>query len=218
MAHSCCHKLVVSWRAAPASHTICLPDVPAAGCPLPLQVLVTCTRNQAVDAVVDKLTRVEGSLLVFGREERLGTRARRFLLKERVAQHPHVLAWLSWIEELQELMQLVEQAPAEGDDEDAAAVLDEALRLVRLPSYCLCAAQPAVAQPICSQIVWLRCRAAHDPAGFLRPALTGMVCCCCCVHPAGLQRTRGRAGISAQAGCQAGAGEPCCSWCQYSCT
>ena len=103
----------------------------AAACPL--QVLVTCTRNQAVDAVVDKLARVDGSLLVFGREERLGSRAKLFLLKERVARHPHVLAWLGWIEELQELTELVEQAPAEGDDDVAAAVLEEALSLVRLP-------------------------------------------------------------------------------------
>lgn len=67
------------------------------------QVVVTATRNQAIDAVVQKLSRVEGSLLVFGRKERLGPNAERFLLEERVARHPHVAAWLEHVRQLQEL-------------------------------------------------------------------------------------------------------------------
>jgi hypothetical protein len=67
------------------------------------QVLVTCSRNQAVDAVVGKLARVEGSLLVFGREERLGDTAKRFTLEARLARHPNVRAWLECVERLQGL-------------------------------------------------------------------------------------------------------------------
>jgi len=67
------------------------------------QVLVTATRNQAIDAVVVKLSRVEGSLLVFGREERLGPHAQQYQLKERVKRHPHVAAWLDHVQRLQAL-------------------------------------------------------------------------------------------------------------------
>lgn len=63
-------------------------------CTRSAQVLVTCARNQAVDAVVGKLARVEGSLLVFGREEQLGVTAKRFTLKARLARHPNALHWL----------------------------------------------------------------------------------------------------------------------------
>lgn len=66
-------------------------------------MLVTATRNQAIDAVVGKLSQVEGSILVFGREERLGTHARRYQLKERVNRHPDVVAWQDRIKQLQEM-------------------------------------------------------------------------------------------------------------------
>ncbi|KAL4439787.1 hypothetical protein ABPG75_002788 [Micractinium tetrahymenae] len=68
------------------------------------QVLVTATRNQAIDAVVSKLSCVEGSVLVFGREERLGPHAQRYLLKERIKRHPDVAAWLGWAQQLQALL------------------------------------------------------------------------------------------------------------------
>ncbi|EFN53165.1 expressed protein [Chlorella variabilis] len=67
------------------------------------QVLVTCSRNQAVDAVVGKLAGVEGSLLVFGREERLGDKAKQYTLTARLARHPTVAAWLDLMRQLQEL-------------------------------------------------------------------------------------------------------------------
>lgn len=76
-------------------------DAPWGAC-LP-QVLVTCSRNQAVDAVVGKLAGVEGSLLVFGREERLGDKAKQYTLTARLARHPTVAAWLDLMRQLQEL-------------------------------------------------------------------------------------------------------------------
>lgn len=66
-------------------------------------MLVTATRNQAIDAVVRKLECVEGSLLVFWRKERLGEHARRYPLEERLNRHPYVSAWLERARELQEL-------------------------------------------------------------------------------------------------------------------
>jgi hypothetical protein len=66
-------------------------------------VLVTCSRNQAVDAVVGKLALVEGELLVFGREERLGETAKRFTLDARISRDPTVAACLDNIQMLQAL-------------------------------------------------------------------------------------------------------------------
>ncbi|KAL4859072.1 DNA-binding protein SMUBP-2 [Chlorella vulgaris] len=65
------------------------------------KVLVTCSRNQAVDAVVGKLALVEGELLVFGREERLGETAKRFTLDARISRDPTVAACLDNIQMLQ---------------------------------------------------------------------------------------------------------------------
>ena len=60
--------IAVPWFALDSS--VCASHEPRA-CPnlppppaCPLQVLVTATRNQAIDAVVSKLARVEGSILV----------------------------------------------------------------------------------------------------------------------------------------------------------
>lgn len=100
--------------------------LPALMCPAThAQVLVTCSRNQAVDAVVGKLARVEGSLLVFGREERLGDTAKRFRLEARLARHPNVRAWLECVERLQGLqkrLQNGELAPGEAAAEAAAGL------------------------------------------------------------------------------------------------
>ena len=87
---------------------------------------MTATRNQAVDAVVGKLARVEGQLLVFGREERLGRQARRYQLAERVKRHPYVAAWLARLEELQALREGGAPRPA-----SVAAVLRAAVAQVR---------------------------------------------------------------------------------------
>lgn len=89
------------------------------------QVLVTATRNQAIDAVVQKLSRVDGSLLVFGREDRLGPHARRYTLEERVKRHPHALAWLDRVEQLQALREGAAPDPA-----SVAAVLRASLAQV----------------------------------------------------------------------------------------
>lgn len=91
------------------------------------QVVVTATRNQAIDAVVSKLSRVEGEMLVFGREERLGDNARRYLLKERVKRHPHVAAWLDAAQQLQALR----GGGGKVKDARVAAVLSAALAQVR---------------------------------------------------------------------------------------
>ncbi len=64
---------------------------------------MTATRNQAIDAVVSKLSLVEGSILVFGREERLGPHAKRYQLEERVKRHPDVAAWEKHAARLEEL-------------------------------------------------------------------------------------------------------------------
>lgn len=66
-------------------------------------MLVTCSRNQAVDAVVGKLALVEGELLVFGREERLGETAKRFTLDARISRDPTVAACVDNIQMLQAL-------------------------------------------------------------------------------------------------------------------
>ncbi len=57
-----------------------------------MQALVTCTRNQAVEAVVDKISKVDGSILVFGHDKRLGERAKRYTLEARVARDPNVVS------------------------------------------------------------------------------------------------------------------------------
>lgn len=57
----------------------------------PPQVLVTCSSNQAVDSVVDKLARLPGGILVFGNAKRLGKRAAQYTVDERVKAHPAVV-------------------------------------------------------------------------------------------------------------------------------
>lgn len=52
---------------------------------------MTCTRNQAVDSVVDKVARLEGGILVFGNAKRLGERAAQYTLEARVEAHPAVV-------------------------------------------------------------------------------------------------------------------------------
>ncbi|PRW58176.1 DNA helicase [Chlorella sorokiniana] len=64
------------------------------------QVLVTCTRNQAVDSVVDKVARLEGGILVFGNAKRLGERAAQHTLEARVEAHPAVVVWRAGLDEL----------------------------------------------------------------------------------------------------------------------
>lgn len=59
--------------------------------PFPVQALVTCTRNSAVDSVVDKVARLEGGILVFGNVQRLGERAAQHTLEARVEGHPAVV-------------------------------------------------------------------------------------------------------------------------------
>ncbi|KAL4451648.1 hypothetical protein ABPG75_007310 [Micractinium tetrahymenae] len=57
------------------------------------QVLVTCTRNQAVDSVVDKVSLLDGGILVFGNPKRLGPRAAQHTIDARVEGHAAVVAW-----------------------------------------------------------------------------------------------------------------------------
>eukprot|EP00887_Chlorella_sp_A99_P000604 scaffold5.g604.t1 len=69
------------------------------------QVLVTCTRNQAVDAVVEKVALLEGGVLVFGNPARLGECAARHTIDGRVEHLPMVVeeltVWRGKIKDLQ---------------------------------------------------------------------------------------------------------------------
>jgi superfamily I DNA/RNA helicase len=60
------------------------------------QCLVTCTRNQAIDAVVNKVASF--GVLVFGRDDRLGSQSRQFTLKARVDNASEVLYWESHVQ------------------------------------------------------------------------------------------------------------------------
>lgn len=72
----------------PAGHLILL--FPPA-CSAASQVLVTCTRNQAVDSLVGKLSLLGGGILVFGSPSRLGSKAKRYILAAHVEEHPDVV-------------------------------------------------------------------------------------------------------------------------------
>lgn len=87
---------------------------------------MTATRNQAIDAVVSKLSLVEGSILVFGREDRLGPHAKRYQLEERVKRHPDVAAWEKHAARLEELRRAGGARPA-----SVVSALQAALAQVR---------------------------------------------------------------------------------------
>ena len=46
------------------------------------QVLVTCTRNQAINAVAEKVSGIEGGILAFVAEKSLREIAKRYTLRE----------------------------------------------------------------------------------------------------------------------------------------
>lgn len=53
--------------------------------------LVTCSRNQAVDAIVEKIA--DFGVLVFGRDDRLGSHSKMYTLKGRVETDEQVIYW-----------------------------------------------------------------------------------------------------------------------------
>jgi hypothetical protein len=57
-----------------------------------MKVLVTCTRNQAIDSITDKVSLLDGGILVFGNAARLGEHAAQHTLKARVEAHPDVVS------------------------------------------------------------------------------------------------------------------------------
>lgn len=81
------HRSSGSWTTSSSQR--CLPATATTA--RPWQVLVTCTRNQAVDSVVGKVARLEGGILVFGNAKRLGERAALYTLEARVEAHPAVV-------------------------------------------------------------------------------------------------------------------------------
>ena len=66
--------------------------------PLHARVLVTCSRNVAVESIAQKLIGAagEGGLLVFGNASRIGETARSLLLEPRCERHPRVQRLLSF--------------------------------------------------------------------------------------------------------------------------
>lgn len=55
------------------------------------KVLVTCTRNQAINAVAEKLASVEGGIIAFGNERCLREAAKRYTLSRRVEADPCIM-------------------------------------------------------------------------------------------------------------------------------